>query len=355
MQPIVRTTPSKYERTNGTGGSIVSKPTILIVDDLPANIDLIKNFFVEQPYNLISANNGEEALMLIDKHNVDLVLLDVIMPGMDGFTVCEKIKSDDLTKLIPVIMITGLEDSASKIKGIKLGVDDFITKPFNIFELKARAASLIKLKQYTDQLENAESILFSLALTVEAKDPNTIGHCNRLANFGMLLAEEIGLSDHEIRTVRRGGILHDIGKLAIKDSILLKPGPLTDEEFRIIETHPEEGEKICKPLQTMNDVLPIIRHHQERFDGTGYPDKLKGEEIPVGARIVAMVDVYDALTSDRPYRKALDKRSALGVLDQEVEAGKWDKSIVSSFKNILQRDDLQHCLASPVFEIGNGV
>ena len=329
----------------------MARPTILIVDDLPANIELIQTFFSEQPYNLLSATSGEEALMLVENNKVDLVLLDVIMPGMNGFTVCERLKAKSATKLIPIIMITGLEDSDSKIRGIRLGVDDFITKPFNIFELKARAASLIKLKQYTDQLESAESILFSLALTVEAKDPNTQGHCSRLANYGMLLGEEIGLEEQELRTVRRGGILHDIGKLAIMDSILLKPGPLSKEEYKIIQQHPAEGEKICRPLQTMNDVLPVIRHHQERFDGSGYPDHLSGEDIPLCARVVALVDAYDALTTSRPYRQALPKKEALHILDSEVEQGQWDKYLLNDFKQVLKKEDLKKRINAPVFEI----
>ncbi len=327
------------------------EPTILIVDDLPENVELIKSLFMGQPYQLLSAHSGEEALSLVTENKIDLVLLDVIMPGMDGFAVCERLKSQKETRLIPVIMVTGLEDSSSKLRGIKLGVDDFITKPVNIFELKARAASLIKLKQYTDQLENAESILFSLALTVEAKDPNTRGHCNRLANYGTMLSEQIGLGEDEIRSVRRGGILHDIGKLAIRDSILLKPGPLTSEEFEIIQTHPEAGEKICRPLQTMEDVLPIIRHHQERYDGSGYPDGLKGEEIPIGARIVSMVDAYDALTTTRPYRAAMEPARALYVLDEEVELGKWDKQLLNDFREVLKHPELEERINSPVFEI----
>lgn len=329
---------------------MAANPTILIVDDLPANVELIENFFIDQPYEIIPAYSGAEALALVEQNPVDLILLDVLMPGMDGFTVCERIKSNSSTKLIPVIMITGLEDSESKIRGIQLGVDDFITKPFNIFELKARAASLIKLKRYTDQLESAESILFSLALTVEAKDPCTKGHCSRLANYGVMLGEEVGLEEHELRAVRRGGVLHDIGKLAIADSILLKPGPLTTKEFDKIKEHPAAGEKICKPLQTMNDVLPIIRHHQERYDGSGYPDQLKGEEIPLGARVVAMVDAYDALTTDRPYRQALSQKDTFLILDSEVEQGKWDKHLLQDFRQVLKRDNLLDRIKQPVFE-----
>ena len=330
---------------------MVAKPNILVVDDVEDNIILIRNFFLGQPYNLIAANSGEEAMMQVEANKIDLILLDVVMPGMDGFEVVRILKRHPSTRLIPIIMITGIDDSQSKLRGIQLGVDDFITKPVNIFELKARAASLIKLKQYTDQLESAESILFSLALTVEAKDPYTKGHCIRLANYGMILARQLGLDEVQVNAIRRGGILHDIGKLAIQDSILLKPGPLTSEEYEIIKTHPVEGEKICQPLQTMGNVLPIIRYHQERYDGSGYPDGLVGDNIPIAARIVAMVDVYDALTTDRPYRKALNKAEAIYLMDSELEKGKWEKKLMHDFTNILNAGNLERMVEAPVFEI----
>ncbi len=318
----------------------MNKPRILIVDDLADNIELIKSIFQDEPYIFDTAGNGLEALIKIEKHSPDVILLDVIMPIMDGYQVCEKLKNNPATKLIPIIMLTGLEDSASKIKGINLGVDDFISKPINLYELKARVASLIRLKQYTDQLEYAEQIIFSLALAVEAKDSYTKGHCNRLANYGGLLAEKANLSAKDIKTVRRGGILHDIGKLAIQDQILLKPGPLSKDEYNIIKTHPEAGEKICRPLKTLEDVLPIIRYHQERFDGSGYPDGLRGESIPLMARIVAMVDSYDALTTDRPYRPALSEEQALRLLDVETEKGLWDKELFNIFKEILSDEQI---------------
>lgn len=327
------------------------RSTILIVDDLPENIELIRNFFLGQSYDFITATNGNEALKKIEQNPPDLVLLDVLMPEMNGFDVCEKLKGDPKTHLIPIIMITGLDDSDSRIRGYNLGANDFISKPINIYELKARVASLIKLKQYTDQLEYAERIIFSLALAVEAKDPYTKGHCNRLANYGALLAERLGLHDEDIRAVRRGGILHDIGKLAVQDNILLKSGPLNDSEFEVIRSHPEIGEKICRPLRTLDDVLPIIRHHQERFNGSGYPDGLFGEEIPLTARIVGMVDCYDALTTDRPYRKALVHEEALHILDYETRRGLWDRKIYKEFKSVLKMEDIYDRVNSEISEL----
>ncbi|MBN2423568.1 MAG: response regulator [Calditrichaceae bacterium] len=309
--------------------------TILIVDDLPDNILLVKNFFINEPYRFVDAGNGIEALKLINEEKPDLILLDIVMPGMDGFQLCEKIKSNPETCLIPVIMLTGLDDSESKLKGIELGADDFVTKPFNAIELRARVASLLRMKEYTDQLEYAEKIIFSLALVVEAKDPYTQGHCQRLADYGSRLGKKIGLEEKEIRTIRRGGILHDIGKLAIHDDILLKPGPLSKEEYEIIKSHPIEGEKICKPLKTLADVLPIIRHHQERSDGLGYPDGLKNDEIPLAAKIIAIVDCYDALTTDRPYRRAVSREEAIAIIEEEKNRGKWDEKLFSEFCKVV--------------------
>ena len=329
----------------------MDRPTILIVDDQRDNIDLIKTFFIKESYHLESASNGEEALKKVDSIHPDLILLDIVMPKMDGYQVCKKIKSNPETRLIPVVMVTGMNDRESKIKGINLGVDDFVTKPIDMFELKARVASLLRLKEYTDQLESAERIIFSLALAVEAKDPHTKGHCNRLANYASLLAEQIGLSDNEIRTVRRGGVLHDIGKLAIQDNILLKPGPLSEEEYEIVRTHSEAGERICKPLKTMEDVLPLIRHHQELYDGSGYPDHLKGEDIPLLARILALSDCYDALTTSRPYRDAMSHQEAIQILDQETLHGKYDPNLYAEFKTIVNMPEIHQRVNEDIREI----
>lgn len=329
------------------------KPKILIVDDLPANIELVKNFFVDEPYTLLEASNGKEALKIVEEQKPDIVLLDVIMPEMDGFQVCQILKEDERTRLVPVIMITGLEDSKSKIRGINMGVDDFITKPFNYYELKARVASLIKMKRYTDQLRNAEQILFNLALTIETKDPYKKGHSQRLANISSMLAEWVGMSDDEVRAVRRGSILHDIGKLAIQDEILLKPGPLTRNEFSVVKLHPEIGAEMCSPLDSLDDVQPIIRHHRERYDGSGYPFGLVGEEIPLGAQIVAVADSFDALTSNRSYRTALPVDAAMSILDEECELGKWNGYLFKEFKSVINTPDFYERQKQAVPELSN--
>lgn len=326
---------------------------ILIVDDLRENIDLIKTFFINNSYNLISATSGEEAINIINQDPPDLILLDIIMPGMDGFEVCDILKKNPKTRNIPIVMVTGMHDQKSKQKGISLGVDDFVTKPIEMFELKSRVASLLRIKEYTDQLELAEKIMFDIALSVEAKDPNSKGRCTRLANYGSLLAEKIGLNENEIRAVRRGGVLHDIGKLTIQDNILLKPGPLSTDEYKIIQTHPGAGEHICKPLKTLEDVLPVIRSHQERFDGSGYPDGLKGDEIPLTAQIIAISECYDALRTNRPYRKALSSVQAMNVLNQETQKGKWDPDLIGQFREVLIQPDLKDKLNREIVEINH--
>jgi len=325
--------------------------TVMIIDDQLENIDLIKTLFINDPYHLISATSGKEAISIINETLPDIILLDIIMPGMDGFELCRILKKEYETRFIPIIMVTGMHDHKSKLKAIEIGADDFITKPIDIFELKARVASLLRIKEYTDQLQSAEKIIFNIALSLETKDPSTKGRCTRLANYGSLLAEKLGLDESQIRAVRKGGVLHDIGKLTIRDNILLKPGPLSTDEFSIIKTHPGAGEYICKPLKTLEDVLPVIRSHQERYDGSGYPDGLKGNEIPVTAQIIAISECYDALRTDRPYRKALTSQEAIDLLNQETAQGKWDPELVSEFKDLLMQPDLQEKLDRDVHEI----
>lgn len=308
---------------------------ILVVDDIPNNIALIEKFFTNANYQIHSAQNGYDAIDIVTKNPPDLILLDVIMPGIDGFEVARRIKNDVKTRLLPIIMITALDDSESKIKGIEIGVDDFISKPINLLELRARVASLLRLKKYTDELENAEKIIFSLALAVEAKDPYTKGHCNRLAEYGAILGEQLSLSPDEIKNIRRGAILHDIGKIAIADQILLKKGPLNTNEFDVIKTHPEIGEKICKPLKTLRPVLPIIRGHQERYNGSGYPDGLMKDEISLPVQIVGLVDSFDALTTDRPYRKSLSNAEAFLTLENEMRQGLWNRDLLYEFRSVI--------------------
>ena len=314
-----------------------NKYTIMVIDDDPVNINLIRDVMSGDAYLIVGAGSGEEGLALIKETRPDLILLDVIMPGMSGYEVLEKIKKDREFRLIPIIMITALYGQEDRLKGLDMGVDDFISKPVNVFELRARIKNLLKLRAYINELEHAEQVIFSLARAVEAKDKYTEGHCERLSSLAEELGRKLGMGGEDLTILKRGGILHDIGKIAIPESILLKPGPLTKEEFEVIKTHPEAGERICAPLKSLRPTLPTIRHHQERYNGSGYPDGLKGEEIPIHARIIGIVDCFDALTTKRPYRDALSDEEAIRIMQEETERGLWDPEIMDVFLAIVDK------------------
>ena|SRR3984893_14323241 len=314
--------------------------TILVADDNEANRELLSALLSAEGYQVVCAADGQEALARVDSGSIDLALLDVVMPRRTGFQVCQAMKSKPESRLIPVVLITSLNSDADRIHGIMCGADDFLNKPVNKQELLARVHSLLRLKQFTDELDNAEMVLFSLALTIEAKDPYTEGHCDRLSKYSVALGEKLGLSPELRVALRRGGLIHDIGKLAVPEAILLKPGPLTPEERKIMEQHTVIGEKICAPLRSFRNVLPIIRYHHEKQDGSGYPDGLKGEQIPLTARILQVTDIYDALTTDRPYRKALSLDKAFSIMREEVKRGWWDGSLIDQLE-LLVRESTQ--------------
>jgi putative two-component system response regulator len=308
---------------------------ILVADDQAANRELLEELLTAQGYKVITVPDGAAAVEELTRTEVDLVLLDVMMPRLNGFEACEKIKNNPDTYLIPVIMITALSDKQDRLEGIKVGADDFLSRPVDRTELLARARSLLKLKQRTDELERAESVLFSLARSIEGKDPYTHGHCERLAEYSARLGEHLKLSEEQLIAIRRAGVVHDVGKIAVPDAILLKPSRLTPEEWALIKEHPVVGERICAPLKSFRFVLPIIRHHHEKFDGSGYPDGLRGEEIPVTARVMQVVDVFDALTTDRPYKKAFSITDALQTMKEEVAKGWWDPHIFGQFERLV--------------------
>lgn len=309
---------------------------ILVADDQASNRELLSELLTAQGFNVNTVENGAMVLDQLHRVQTDLVLLDVMMPQLNGFEVCEKIKADPNTYLIPVILVTGLSDKESRIEGIRVGADDFLTRPVDRTELLARVRSLLKLKQRTDELECAEAVLFSLARGIEGKDPYTHGHCERLADYSAALGEHLGLPEDQIIALRRAGVVHDIGKIAIPDSIILKPSALTPEEWKLMKEHPVVGERICAPLKSFRAVRPIIRHHHEKFDGSGYPDGLVGEAIPVTARVLQIVDVYDALTTVRPYKRAFSSSEALQTMKQEVAKGWWDRQIFEQFEALVE-------------------
>jgi putative two-component system response regulator len=319
---------------------------ILVADDEPANREILSELLELEGYRTILAADGTQALEALRGRHVDLALLDVMMPGRTGFSVCQEAKSDPATRLVPIVMVTGLNRSEDRIKGIESGADDFLGKPVDRAELLARVRSLLRLKQFTDELESAESVLCTLAISIEAKDPYTVGHCDRLSVFAEAMGKRVGLTQELQIALRRGGIVHDLGKVAVPEHILLKPGPLTPEERKIMEEHPAAGERICAPLKSFRNVLPIIRHHHEKLDGSGYPDGLKGKAIPLTARILSTVDIYDALTTDRPYRRAFTREKAIATLHEEVKRGWWDPDLIQEFEAVLNAPESELIRAS---------
>jgi putative two-component system response regulator len=316
------------------------KSNILIVDDSALDRQLLQDELEAEGYHVRTARDGDEALARVAEAPPDVILLDVVMPKLDGFEVCRRLKSDPKTILIPVVMITSLSQTQERIKGIEAGADEFLSKPVNRQELKTRVRSLLKLKRHTDELENAETVLFTLAISVEAKDPYTNGHCDRLARYSVALGKSLGLPAEQLKALHRGGVLHDVGKIGIPDSILLKPGPLSKEEREVIKSHPVIGERICSPLKSLRLVLPIIRHHHERFDGSGYPDGLSGAAIPLTARILQVVDLYDAFTTQRPYKPAYPQARAFAIMREETARGWWDASLIEAFIAMAQENRL---------------
>lgn len=308
---------------------------ILIVDDESAARVALATLLRREGFEVAEARDGTSALAHCTSFRPDLVLLDVLMPDLSGLEVCRRIKATPETRLTPVVLITGLSDTHDRIEGINAGADDFLSKPIDFNELLARTRSLLRLKQFTDELEHAEVVLFSLAKSIEARDPYTHGHCDRLSEMSASLGERLGLAEEEIKALRRAGIVHDIGKVVVPDSILLKPGALSTEETEIMRKHPVVGEEICSPLKTFRLVLPIIRHHHERHDGSGYPDGLRGSEIPVTAAILQLADVYDALTTNRPYRRASAPAEGLQIMYEECARGWWNRTLLDQFVEML--------------------
>jgi putative two-component system response regulator len=312
-------------------------PRILVVDDNPDNALLMSELLSSRGYDVGTVFHSGDAEAEIRQRPPDLILLDVVMPGKSGYELCRELKDDAETRLIPVVMITGLSDRQDRLRGIESGADDFLNKPIFPEELFARVRSLLKLKEFTDELETAESVLCTLGRSVEARDPYTEGHCERLAQHASDLGRHLGLEDESLVALRRGGFLHDLGKIGVPDEILKKGSNLTGEEWQIMKQHPIIGENICKPLKSLRLVLPIIRHHHEHSDGSGYPDGLRKGEIPLLPRILQVVDVYDALRTARPYKPALNHEQAAITMLEEGRTGLWDEEVVQEFLSMLNK------------------
>ena len=313
---------------------------ILVVDDVEGNVRLAQAVLEPQGYVVSSASDGRAALIEIHRNHPDLILLDVMMPGLDGFETCRQLKKDTATRLIPVVLVTALRDSRDRIRGIEAGADDFVSKPFNPHELRARVGSLVRIKRYTDDLESADAMILSLAMTIEARDASTNGHCQRLAAYASALGARIGLPEADLAALRRGGFLHDIGKVGIPDAVLLKRGPLSPDEYKVMQSHTLIGDRLCGELRSLRAVRPIVRSHHERLDGSGYPDALKGDEIPLLAHIMGIVDVFDAMTTVRPYRQPTTPAAACEELIREANHGRHGRDLVHAFVSIAANGEL---------------
>ena len=310
--------------------------TALIVDDQPPVADALARLLNNEGLATDVVLDGESALRSLDRHPPDIVLLDVGLPDLSGLEVCRRIKTNSASRLIPVVLVSGSWGRVHRIAAINAGADDFIPKPIDAEELKARVRALLNVKQYTSELESAEAVVFSLALMVEARDPYTAGHCERLARYAAALGTAVGMSSADVTTLRRGGFLHDIGKIAIPDAILLKNGPLTADEIALMRCHPTIGTELCVNLHSLEPVLPIVGQHHERLDGSGYPDGLTGNRISPLAQVMAIVDVFDALTTTRPYRPALSMARACEELQSEVRVGRFSAELVGAFVGLIR-------------------
>lgn len=315
---------------------------ILVVDDEAMNRALLEAILLSQSsYQLVFASAAEEALRLARNHEVDLILLDTTLPGTDGYVVCRQLKQNKLTDRVPIILLADHATSTDRSKGLQAGADDVLGKPFHRLELLLRVSSLLKIKSLHDQLDEVENVILALSRIMEARDQYTQAHTERVAEYAVSLGDDIGLSDEDQRLIYRAALLHDIGKVGISELILNKPGALTPEETRIMREQSVLSAEICSPLRSTPQIVPIIRHIHEHYDGTGYPDHLVGEQIPLGARILGIADAYDAMTSHRPYRPALSAAKARALL--ATGAGlQWDKRLVERFLDLLERQTIQH-------------
>ena len=316
----------------------VTGSKIVIADDSFIILKKLEMFLLNLGYQVFTASDGKQALELIDKVNPDLIILDLYMPFIDGVEVCRIVKNDESTCLVPVIILTSSSSKDDKNLAISVGANDFINKTYETVELKLKVESLLKLKHAIDHLENANNIIRSLAKAVEVKDKYTEGHAERVSLYAAQIGMKLKLSEQQIKDLAMAGLLHDIGKIGIVDTILNKTGRLTEEEFNTIKQHPVIGEEICSPIKSFERVKKIIRHHHEKLNGKGYPDGIDGSNICIEIRIMTVADIYDALTSDRSYRDAMGREMAIAILEQAVSNGEVDQNIVSALKEIIHED-----------------
>ena len=317
--------------STGTAGRV------MVVDDEIHVTALLARMLQAQGYEVEIAHDGSSALRAIAGRQPDLIVLDVMMPGLNGFEVCRRVKGDAATRLTPVILVSGMYESDVRVQGLEAGADDFLTKPFDTRELLTRARALVRLKRYTDDLDPAASIVTTLATMIETHDGYMEGHCHRMANYATALGRAIGLPERDLLALHRGGFLHDLGMVAISGSLVRKSGALAPAEYELVKSHTIVGDALCANLRSLQAVRPIVRHHHERLDGSGYPDGLEGDAIPTIAQIIGVVDVYDAITTNRPYQRTQSINEALDVLREQAGRGWRRADLVAEFADLVQR------------------
>jgi putative two-component system response regulator len=306
------------------------RPYVLVVEDDLANRVLLTRLLERDGYQATAVENGDDALASIAANYPDIVLLDIGLPGIDGLEVCRRLRAEPTTLTLPVILLTGRTSVEDLVIGLDAGADDFLGKPYQEAELLARIRSALRLRRAMAEMEAAHGVVAALANAVEAKDATTERHCQRLAGFAYRLALDIGLEGLDLKGVVFGALLHDVGKIGVPEAILSKPGPLDAEEWAVMRRHPEIGEQICRPLVSSRLFAPIVRHHHERWDGLGYPDRLADGVIPIGARVVGLVDAFDAMTHDRPYRAAMGLEEALAEVRRQA-GRQFDPDLAAAF------------------------
>jgi len=310
-------------------------PAVLVVDDNPQVCKLLRILLSREGYQIRVAEDGRAALAEVKQQLPDLILLDLDLPYIDGYEICRRLKQDPATQFIPIVILTGQTGFENKLHAWEYGADEFLSKPFHAAEVLTRCRSLLRIKRLIEERDSAEAVVFALARTVEAKSPYTHGHSERVMSYAMLLADALGIGPDERDVLHKGSLLHDIGKISVPDAILNKPGELDPEEMEVIREHPVQGVRIAEPLVAMRASLPLIRWHHERMDGRGYPDGLPAGDLSSLVRILSVADVFDALASERPYRKGLSVPRCLEIMDRDAANGGLDPAYVQVFRALM--------------------